>query len=94
MRVCKVDLDNYDPWRLPARQTENISLRFPRPDTDIATGPISGQQVVTAQAPEGPIDSPVGELVRMPNNTARDSIFLTQNKTDSTTAGKSGDLKQ
>jgi hypothetical protein len=94
MRVCKVDLDNYDPWRLPARQTENIALRFPRPDTDIATGPISGQQVVTAPAPEGPIDSPVGETVRKPNNPARDSIFLTQNKTDSTTAGKSGDLKQ
>lgn len=36
MRVCKDDLDNYDPWRLPARQTENIALRFPRPDTDIA----------------------------------------------------------
>ena len=36
MRVCKDDLDNYDPWRLPARQTENIALRFPRPDTNIA----------------------------------------------------------
>ena len=36
MRVCKEDLDNFDPWRLPARQTENIALRFPRPDTDIA----------------------------------------------------------
>jgi len=36
MRVCKDDLDNFDPWRLPARQTENIALRFPRPDTDIA----------------------------------------------------------
>lgn len=39
MRVCKDDLDNYDPWRLPARQTENIALRFPRPDVSIATGP-------------------------------------------------------
>ena len=39
MRVCKVDLDNYDPWRLPARQTENIALRFPRPDVSVATGP-------------------------------------------------------
>jgi hypothetical protein len=39
MRVCKEDLDNFDPWRLPAIQTENIALRFPRPDTDIATGP-------------------------------------------------------
>ena len=36
MRVCKDDLDNYDPWRLPARQTENIALRFPRPDVSIA----------------------------------------------------------
>jgi hypothetical protein len=38
MRVCKVDLDQYDPWRLPARQTENIALRFPRPDVSIALG--------------------------------------------------------
>lgn len=36
MRVCKDDKDNYDPWRLPARQTENITLRFPRPDVSIA----------------------------------------------------------
>lgn len=39
MRVCKEDLDNFDPWRLPARQTENISLRFPRPDVNIALPP-------------------------------------------------------
>ena len=36
MRVCKDDLDKFDPWRLPARQTENISLRFPRPDVSVA----------------------------------------------------------
>tara|TARA_R110000868_G_scaffold42198_14_gene143261 strand:- start:3445 stop:4068 length:624 start_codon:yes stop_codon:yes gene_type:complete len=39
MRVCKDDLDKFDPWRLPARQTENIALRFPRPDVSIATRP-------------------------------------------------------
>ena len=39
MRVCKEDLDKFDPWRLPARQTENISLRFPRPDVNIALAP-------------------------------------------------------
>lgn len=39
MRVCKDDLDKFDPWRLPARQTENISLRFPRPDVNIAIAP-------------------------------------------------------
>lgn len=38
MRVCKEDLDNFDPWRLPAIQTENIALRFPRPDVDLSTG--------------------------------------------------------
>lgn len=35
LRVCKDDLDEYDPYRLPARQTEDISLRFPRPDTPL-----------------------------------------------------------
>ena len=35
LRVCSVDLDDYDPYRLPARQTENISLRYPRPDTPL-----------------------------------------------------------
>jgi len=39
MRVCKEDLDKFDPWRLPARQTENIALRFPRPDVSVATRP-------------------------------------------------------
>lgn len=39
MRVCKDDLDKFDPWRLPARQTENISLRFPRPDQDVGVAP-------------------------------------------------------
>ena len=35
LRVCAADLDDYDPYRLPARQTENISVRFPRPDTPL-----------------------------------------------------------
>jgi hypothetical protein len=47
MRVCKDDLDQFDPWRLPARQTENIALRFPRPDVSVATGPIGGNQIMT-----------------------------------------------
>ena len=38
LRVCEADLDNYDPYRLPARQTENIALRFPRPDTPLEGG--------------------------------------------------------
>ena len=45
MRVCKEDLDVFDPWRLPARQTENIALRWPRPDVSVAL-----QSVVNATA--------------------------------------------
>jgi hypothetical protein len=32
LKVCKEDLDEYDPYRLPARHGEQIALRFPRPD--------------------------------------------------------------
>lgn len=35
LRVCRADLDEYDPYRLPARQTEDITVRFPRPDTPL-----------------------------------------------------------
>jgi hypothetical protein len=78
MRVCKDDKDDYDPWRLPARQTENIALRHPRPDQYIGTGPVLGSQIITQGAPNG----------------AGDSIFIDQIPPDSTTAGKSGDIKQ
>ena len=36
LRVCQEDLDQYDPWRLPPRQTENITLPFYRPDVSVA----------------------------------------------------------
>jgi hypothetical protein len=52
MRVCKDDLDKFDPWRLPAIQPENITLRFPRPDVDIATGP---NLLNTQGAPNDPV---------------------------------------
>lgn len=32
LMVCEQDLDEFDPYRLPARQTENITLPFTRPD--------------------------------------------------------------
>lgn len=31
--------DEKDPYRLPARKTERIDLRRPRPDTDISVPP-------------------------------------------------------
>jgi hypothetical protein len=35
--VCRYDRDDYDPYRLPPREVEDITLRFPRPDTDLVT---------------------------------------------------------
>ena len=32
LKVCRDELDEYDPYRLPARTGERIALRFPRPD--------------------------------------------------------------
>jgi len=37
--VCAADRDEYDPYRLPARQPDNIVLPFTRPDTPIPTNP-------------------------------------------------------
>jgi hypothetical protein len=37
IKVCSESCsDQFDPYRLPARQPEKITIRFPRPDTDIA----------------------------------------------------------
>lgn len=30
-------VDQYDPWRLPARRPENITLRYPRPDEPLTS---------------------------------------------------------
>jgi hypothetical protein len=36
LRVCEDGcVDQYDPWRLPARRPENITLRYPRPDVPL-----------------------------------------------------------
>ena len=37
IKVCSESCsDEFDPYRLPARKTEKITLRFPRPDVDVA----------------------------------------------------------
>jgi hypothetical protein len=37
LRVCDQGCaDQFDPYRLPARKTERITIRFPRPDADVA----------------------------------------------------------
>lgn len=49
LRVCKGCWDEKDPYRLPARQPEPFTLRFPRPDVPI--GVLPGQ--VAALNPVG-----------------------------------------
>lgn len=40
LRVCQQGCaDEKDPYRLPARKTERINLRFPRPDVSVAVDP-------------------------------------------------------
>jgi len=40
LRVCQQGCaDEKDPYRLPARKTEKITLRFPRPDVSVAVDP-------------------------------------------------------
>lgn len=40
LRVCSHGCkDQYDPYRLPARQTERINIRFARPDESVAVEP-------------------------------------------------------
>lgn len=38
LRVCKDRgcADQLDPWRLPARSSEDISLQYPRPDEPLS----------------------------------------------------------
>lgn len=35
LKVCEDDLDEYDPYRLPQRESEEITLRFVRPDVPL-----------------------------------------------------------
>lgn len=35
LKVCRKDLDYYDPWREPSPAPENIALRYARPDTEL-----------------------------------------------------------
>jgi hypothetical protein len=46
--VCPDDLDQFDPWRLAALQTENITHRHPRPDVSVA---IQGKGGLIPNAP-------------------------------------------
>ena len=62
LRVCNTGCaDQLDPYRLAARKTEKITIRFPRPDANIAasddflmTGGTSEFQISTEQNTQTP----------------------------------------
>jgi len=62
LRVCDQGCrDQFDPYRLPARQPEKIALRFPRPDVNIAadqdsliTGPYNTYNISPEQNTDDP----------------------------------------
>jgi hypothetical protein len=37
LMVCRDDMDEIDPYRLPPRETESITLMYPRPDVPLQT---------------------------------------------------------
>jgi len=39
LRVCREDLDQLDPYRLPPRQSDQITLPFVRPDAPLYSNP-------------------------------------------------------
>ena len=39
LKVCREDLDQLDPYRLPPRQPDQITLPFVRPDSPLNTNP-------------------------------------------------------
>jgi len=55
LRVCKACCDVKDPYRTPARKTENISLRYPRPDAPLSdaveTDIIGTEQLINIDFP-------------------------------------------
>lgn len=54
LMVCDADKDDYDPYRLPPRQEDQITLPFNRPDTPIGTRPAgliqeAGNEFITTE---------------------------------------------
>ena len=72
LRVCEEGcMDEKDPYRLPARKTERINLRFPRPDdslnvpnNQLITGPYSNSIISTGKntSPPGLVNGDEDEI--------------------------------
>jgi hypothetical protein len=75
LQVCNEGCaDQFDPYRLPARKTERITIRFPRPDVSVAVDPND----LSAGAPYGgAVLSPEGNTNIVENDGNLDGISIT-----------------
>jgi hypothetical protein len=65
LKVCQQGCaDQKDPYRLPARKTERITLQFPRPDVSVAD---TSSGLVTAPQSEDYISTENGNTVPQQN---------------------------
>lgn len=80
LRVCEARgcADEKDPYRLPARKTERINLRFPRPDESVAVNP---NDLVSTQDQGGFIISTEGNTNTPENDGNLDGIRSTPTPT-------------
>lgn len=62
LQVCDQGCaDQKDPYRLPARKTERITIRFPRPDVSVAVDPnnlVTGPEGDFVISTEGNTETP------------------------------------
>jgi len=64
---CK---DQFDPYRLPARKTERITIRFPRPDESVA----DSNSGITTNAPNEFVISPEQNTATPENDGNLDNL--------------------
>ena len=74
LRVCaeRGCRDVLDPYRLPARKTERINLRFPRPDLSVA---VEDNSLITG-AYSNSVISPEGNTQDPENNGNLDNLTV------------------
>ena len=74
LQVCNEGCaDQFDPYRLPARKTERITIRFPRPDVSVALNP---NNLSAGAAYGGAVLSPEQNIETPENNGNLDGLEI------------------
>jgi hypothetical protein len=74
LQVCNEGCaDEFDPYRLPARKTEKITIRFPRPDVSVA---IDSNNILAGEPYGGVVLSTEGNTDTPENNGNVDGLEI------------------